>query len=178
MTREEMRAKIEEVAQTIGTNAEWLDALINFETGGTYSPTIKNPMSSARGLIQITDGAARDIGFDSSLDAVNRYPTFNAQMDNVVLPYFVMQINRHGPLDTKQRLYMSVFYPAYMDNPPDTTFSDSIRAVNPGIDTVQDYVNFVDRRVQVKALVGASSKMLPLLLFAGAGVALYLALRK
>lgn len=42
---------------------------------------------------------------------------------------------------------MAVFYPAYMSEPPDTAFSSGIREANPGIDTVQDYMDYVDARV-------------------------------
>lgn len=183
MPTAQQTATIERVASLVGTRPEWLDALINFETGGTYSTTIKNPVSSARGLIQIIDAAARDIGYKDSLDAVTRNNDFDSQMMNVVLPYLRMQQRRYtggGSLDTKQKLYMAVFYPAYMDNPPDTAFSSNIKKVNPGIDTVQDYINYVDAKVNnVPYIKGAGpSKILPLLLIAAVAAGVYLMKKK
>jgi hypothetical protein len=149
MSREQV---IEDVALSLGVNPQWLDNLIFFETGGTYSTTIKNPYSSARGLIQIIDSSAKEIGYADSLDAVSRNPDFESQMKNVVYPY----LKRWGPFSTKQSLYMAVFYPKYRSVAPDTTFTDSIQKVNPGIKTVQDYINKVDRVKVQKAVLKAS----------------------
>lgn len=169
----DIAAYIEEVATLVGTNPAWLDALINFETGGTYSPTIKNPRSSARGLIQITDAAAQDLGFRDSLDAVTKNPDVQSQMYNVVLPY----LERYKPLETRQKLYMAVFYPAAMSEPPDTVFPAWVRQANPGVDTVGDYVRFVDARVKTGTL--KIPKALPALIVAvGAGVALWATTRR
>lgn len=118
----------------------WLDALIAFETGGTFSPTIKNPNSSARGLIQIIDSSAQGIGYADSLDAVTQNPDFESQMENVVIPYLAP----YAPFPTKQSLYMAVFYPAYRDAPLFKRFPYHVRKVNPGIVTVKDYINKVD----------------------------------
>lgn len=146
-------AVIADVARKVGTEPYLLDALINFETGGTYDPQIKNPYSSARGLIQITDSPARELGFRDSADAVTKFSDFHSQMYHVVLPYFQMQRRRHGPLDTRQRLYMSVFYPAYMDTSPHTEFPASVQKVNPGIVRVRDYIYFVNSRVNEGTLM-------------------------
>lgn len=162
----QMRDKISAVARRLSIPPEWLQALIDFETGGTFSPEIKNPNSSARGLIQLTDGAAVDLGFASSFDAVQRYPDFDSQMDGIVYPYLA----RYAPFNDKQSLYMAVFYPAYRTASPDTVFSETIRAVNPGIDTVSDYINFVDRRIKEPILAYPKRLALPLILFIGAGL--------
>lgn len=164
--------KITEVAARLGVPAQWLDALIRFETAGTYSTTIKNPYSSARGLIQIIDASAQDLGFRDSLDAVTKNQSFDSQMDNVVYPY----LKRYAPFKNKQAFYMSVFYPAYRNRAPDTTFSASIQKVNPGIKTVRDYVEFVDR----KAGLAKVKKSLPLmgLILTGAGVYYFLRYKK
>lgn len=136
------RDTIVEVAGQLNVPASWLDGLIAFETAGTYDPKIKNPYSSARGLIQIINSTAMDIFGMTSEQLVNTYPTFTGQMYNVVLPY----LSRYAPFPTKQSLYMAVFYPRYRSVPPDTVFPDSVQKVNPGITTVADYVNYVDRK--------------------------------
>lgn len=168
---------ITEAARRIGTKPEWLDALINFETGGTYSTNIKNPRSSAIGLIQLTNAPARDMGFADSTAAVEAYPDFKSQMFNIVVPYFEMKKKQNG-IDNymkKQSLYMAVFYPAYWDWPADSLFPIEVRNVNPGINTPQDYINFVDKRIKTDTLKVASS--VSLVLIAGLATAAYLMYR-
>lgn len=45
------------VAKEIGVDPNDLAAVISFETGGTFSPSVKNPNSSATGLIQFMEGS-------------------------------------------------------------------------------------------------------------------------
>lgn len=174
------QAKIREIANKIGTKPEWLDALINFETAGTYSTDIKNPYSSARGLIQITDAAARDIfGASGSKELVELYNTFDAQMDNVVLPYLQHRqryFNSGLPFNTMQSLFMAVFYPAYINKPINTEFPDSVKNVNPGINTVRDYIDKASRRINPDTLSFPADKVFKisgLLLLVGIGLFLY-----
>lgn len=166
--------KIKEIANRLGTDPRWLDALINFETAGTYDPTIKNPKSSARGLIQVIDKTARDVfNVSDSLSLVKKYPTFDSQMENVVYPYLA----RYAPFRSKQELYMAVFYPNYRKAPPDTIFSEKVRRYNPGITTVQDYINFVDRRVKEEKLV-LNQKTMGIGIVLIAGATLYFLMRR
>ena len=176
MSKESQAQIISDVAQAIGTQPQWLDALINFETGGTYNPQIKNPKSSARGLIQIIDSSAQDLGFDSSLDAVTMYPNFESQMRNVVQPYFQRWMKSFGPLDTQQKLYMTVFYPKAVTWDTQREFPDSVKAVNPGINKPQDYIDFVNARVKEGAL--HFPKALPLTGLLIAGALIYLLVRR
>ena len=150
--------KISEVARKVGARPSLLDALINFETGGTYDPLIKNPRpdSTAVGLIQITDSTARDIFGMSANALISKYPTFDAQMEYVVLPYLQQRkkvFNGGAPLFSENDLYMSVFYPAYMNKSPDTPFPDNVVKVNPGIRTPADYARFVNQRIKKEALL-------------------------
>ena len=158
--------KITEVAARLGVNAAQLDALINFETGGSYSVYAANPTSSAKGLIQVIDSTARsEFHVPDSLALVNKYPTFDAYMDNVVYPYLV----KYAPFKDKQSLYMAVFYPAYRNMAPTTEFPPSVQEANKGIRTIQDYIDYVDKRVKNPLL----PKALPLLLIVVVGVGLY-----
>jgi len=168
--REEQGAKIAEVASRLGVPGQWLDALINFETGGTYDVFVKNPYSSARGLIQVLDSTAQnEFGAADSLALSNKYPTFASYMENVVWPY----LRKYMPYSDKQSLYMAVFYPAYRNSPPSTIFPESVRKVNPGITTVQDYIDFVDRRIRTAEL--RLGKAIPILIAAvGIGVLAWL----
>jgi hypothetical protein len=53
----EKAASIARVAKNIGVNPNDLAAVISFETGGTFSPSKRNPKSSATGLIQFMAGS-------------------------------------------------------------------------------------------------------------------------
>lgn len=173
MTEKQKQAQIiESAAQHLGVkDSRWLDALINFETAGTYSPAVKNPYSSARGLIQVIDKTARDVfNVSDSLSLVNMYPTFESQMENVVIPY----LEQFAPFNTKQELYMAVFYPAYRFARPDKIFPEHVRTVNPGITTVKDYINFVDARIKPGALRIPKIMAPALMLAAGGLIAVYL----
>lgn len=135
----EVQSKIVEISAGLGINPDDLTKLINFESG--FNPQAKNPYSSARGLIQFIDSTAQDLGFADSLDLVTQHPTVIDQLQ-IVYEY----LSRFYPFKNQQDLYMSVFYPKYRKVDPETVFPDSIQSVNPGIVTVQDYVDFVNRR--------------------------------
>ena len=53
--------KIVKVANNIGTNPYWLANLINFESAGTFDPSITNSLGYT-GLIQFGEGASEDLG--------------------------------------------------------------------------------------------------------------------
>lgn len=78
---------IARVAKNIGVDPNHLAAVISFETGGTFSPSAKNPKSSATGLIQFMSGSggtkgkyygmSRDqfasLSFDDQMKYVEKY---------------------------------------------------------------------------------------------------------
>lgn len=175
-------AALESVAAQIGVPAFTLDALILFETGGTYSPTIKNPVSSGRGLIQIIDATARGLGFSSSLDLVTRHPDFVSQINGPVLSY----LKKGMPYKSDVDFFMQVFRPAARGFPVTTPFPDSVTAVNPGIFTPQDYADklysflpigktFSLDAIEIKADAGLG---LPFWIWGLAGVGLAFAITK
>lgn len=128
------------VAERLNVDPDDLYKLIDFESG--WNPQIKNPNSSARGLIQFTDGTARTMGFNDSTDLVSKYPNIESQLLGPVSDYLA----RHAPFESKQALYMAVFYPVAMSWEPGRQFPANVQAVNPGIVTVQDFINKVNRR--------------------------------
>lgn len=83
----EKAKSIARVAKNIGVNPNDLAAVISFETGGSFSPSAKNPNSSATGLIQFMKGSggtkgqyygmSRDkfasLSFDEQMNYVERY---------------------------------------------------------------------------------------------------------
>jgi hypothetical protein len=130
-----------DVADSLRVPFDWLNALVKFETAGTYDPQIKNPNSSARGLLQFTDAAARGLGFASSLDLVTRYPDFTEQIRGPVAAY----LSAAAPFSDFQNFTMAVFYPAYRNKPAGTLFPPAVVAANPGIETPEDYMALVTR---------------------------------
>jgi len=148
-------------AAAIGANPQDLKDLINFESN--WKADAYNT-SGAVGLIQFMPKTLKDFKLLPSIlamkindsspvpEAVKQevrqwflatYPTVEAQMKGPVTTYF----NRYKPFPTRQSLFMSVFYPAYRNVPADTVFSEAIQAQNPGIDTVQAYMDFVKKKV-------------------------------
>ena len=80
----EKAESIARVAKNIGVHPNDLAAVISFETAGTFDPSIRNPKSSATGLIQFMKGKngtyygmSRDefgsLSFDRQMDYVERY---------------------------------------------------------------------------------------------------------
>jgi len=122
------------VAFALGTSPEWLKNLIWFES--KWNPLARNIFSSAKGLIQLTDAPARELGFASSADAIEQNPTATEQLYNIVLPY----LTKHKPLNTEQALYMAVFYPAAQKWNPWKLFPPLVLTKNPGIMTPADYI--------------------------------------
>lgn len=133
-----VKLKVYEIANDLKVNPEDLIKLIDFES--SWNPQAKNPYSSARGLIQFVDSTAKNLGFLDSLDLVTQHPTIIDQLQ-IVYEYLSM----YYPFRDKQDLYMSVFYPAYRRKDPQTEFPKNVQMSNPGIRTIQDYVNLVER---------------------------------
>lgn len=124
-------------ASRLGVPVDWLLAVIQNESGG--DPKIKNPNSSARGLIQFMDSTARGMGYQSSQDLVNRFPSFESQVEGPVVAYY----RQFGPWASRDEFLGTAFYPTYRRGKLDVVLPADVRAVNPGITTLRDYVKRV-----------------------------------
>lgn len=62
----EFLAEVSRVSKNIGMQDDWLLRAIEFETAGSWSPSIKNPGSSATGLIQFMANTAKSLGTTTS----------------------------------------------------------------------------------------------------------------
>ena len=139
------------------SDPQWLIDLVDFETAGTFSPKIKNPLSSARGLIQFLDSTARDLGYGGSLDLVQKNPTVESQLKGPVYDY----LRPYSPYTQEFQLYMAVFFPAARKYTPDTSFArifqdlyggdwqrryTNFEKSNPGITTPRDYMNALKKK--------------------------------
>lgn len=118
-------------------NPEWLKKVILFESHG--KPDIKNPVSTARGLIQFLNSTSRGMGYGSSVDLVKRHSTAIDQLYGPVYKY----LSKYKPFPTEQSLYMAVFRPSDMYKDPNTIFPKKVRRKNKGIIRIKDYINKV-----------------------------------
>jgi hypothetical protein len=139
---------LQDVSKKLGVPPAWLWSLIQFESRG--DPAAKNKITGARGLIQFMPATARDMGYKDADEIVKKYPTFDAQLEKPVFDY----LKKYAPFPTKQSLYMSVFYPAARTWQPERKFSALVRKQNPGIDTVQSYIDHVEGRFVPKKAIG------------------------
>ncbi len=139
----------------------WLRSLIQAESG--WNARAYNASSGATGLIQWIPRVMRDFGFlpsavsskipasgaltdalkkEVSAAFLTRYPDAEKQLLGPVVDYLA----RYKPYPTEKSLYLAVFFPAYRGKSLDTPFPDSVKAANPGISTVGDYVAFVQSK--------------------------------
>jgi hypothetical protein len=123
-----------DTAKKLSIPPEWLHNLIRFES--SFNPSILNPYTKAAGLIQFMPATARGLGYKDQYDLIKRHPTVDSQLSGPVLKY----LSQYAPFPSEQSLYMAVFYPAYRSAPLDTLFPPHVRKVNPGINTIRDYI--------------------------------------
>jgi hypothetical protein len=119
-------------ADAIDTPVDALATVISFETGGTFNPAEPNRAGSgATGLIQFMPSTAKSLG--TTTDALAKM-TFTEQLA-CVTRYFAWF---RGPLDTVEKLYCAVFWPAAIHQPDDYVIAVAGSAVfrqNAGFDT-------------------------------------------
>lgn len=135
---------LNQAAGRLSVPVDWLAAVINFETAGSWDPLKKNPLSSGRGLIQFIDATARTLGYRDSLDLVQKHPSIASQVRGPVVRYFEQW---KEPPQSKQDFFLRVFLPEYRRAAPDAVIyaNDPVKrqkfqAANPGIVTAGDYV--------------------------------------
>ena len=118
------RDSLVSIANELEVPSLWLERIIKYESGG--DPLVKNPYSSARGLIQFMDATAKDMGFIDSLNLVQEYPTFETQLEEPVFEYF----KRYAPFKNEAEFYLAVFYPALRKKDLNYIFPSSIQEPN------------------------------------------------
>ena len=154
-TSAEFRAKLVDVAASLGVNPTWLAAIISFESAGTFSSTIRNGQSGATGLIQFMPSTAKRLG--TTVDELAAMTPEN-QLDYVG-KYFEPWRHR---LSTLADLYMAVLWPRAIGQPDNYhLFEDgSIQyAQNKGLDVGnKGYVTKGDAsRLVAKRIVSSKS---------------------
>lgn len=111
-TSELFRQRVAAIAKSLGIQPLWLMKIMAFETGGSFSPTIRNPRSKAVGLIQFTATTAKALG--TSLDALAAL-TQEEQL-YYVLRYFLIH-KAQGRMFSLADAYCAVFAPKYITHP-------------------------------------------------------------
>lgn len=108
----EFREKVRSIAAYLGTSPSWLMACMAFETGRTFSPSKRNPRSSATGLIQFMRSTAISLG--TTVEALAEM-TAEEQLDKV-RDYFRPFAGRLGSLGD---CYMAILWPPAVGKPDD-----------------------------------------------------------
>jgi hypothetical protein len=105
----EFLTKVDRISSSLGIDPNWLMAVMAFESGGTFSPSVPNAAgSSGVGLIQFTKSTGYDLNKLAKMTAED-------QLDKVaeyLEPY-------QGKLGSLSDLYMSVLWPQAIGKPDD-----------------------------------------------------------
>ncbi|TYB78337.1 transglycosylase SLT domain-containing protein [Bizionia myxarmorum] len=95
-------AKIKEVSSYLNIDPNWLMAVINFESAGTFSPSIENHITGATGLIQFMPNTAQSLG--TTVSALSR-------MSGVQQLDYVKQY--YNPYKTKIKSYIDLYFATF-----------------------------------------------------------------
>lgn len=107
---EAFRAKVRQIAKNLNLDPNWLMAVMAFETGRTFSPSIRNPRGSATGLIQFTASTAIRLG--TTTDKLSRMT--DIQQLDWVEEYFKQE---RRPIKGLGDAYMAVLWPTAIGRP-------------------------------------------------------------
>ncbi|MFD1216795.1 hypothetical protein [Microbulbifer celer] len=107
------KVRVMEICRNLSIAPDFLMACMAFETGETFSPSIKNAAGSgATGLIQFMPRTARDLG--TTTEELEKM-TAVKQLDYVER-YF---LPRKGRLKTLEDVYLAILYPAAIGIDPE-----------------------------------------------------------
>lgn len=115
--------KVISICNSLGINPNWLMFIMNYETAGTFSPSIQNK-GGATGLIQFLMSTAQGLG--TTTDALSQM-TDVEQLDWVykyLVPY-------KGDMVDYYTTYLAIFYPAALGQPDTFVFPDNVVRDNP-----------------------------------------------
>jgi peptidoglycan hydrolase-like protein with peptidoglycan-binding domain len=129
------KAKVVDISKDLGVDPSYLMACMAFETGETFSPSIRNAAGSgATGLIQFMPKTATGLGTSTAALAGM---TAEAQLD-YVKKYFQPY---KGRLRTLEDVYLAILYPASIGKPADSGMfkvGTKVYEQNKGFDTNKD----------------------------------------
>lgn len=150
--QEAFRAKVTAISKNLSLQPNWLMAVMGFETGYTFSPTARNPGSSATGLIQLIESTA--VGLGTTTAKLARM-TAVEQLDYVEKYYEATPASRIHNLGDA---YLAVLWPPAIGRPDTYVMwvrGDKNYGPNSGLD--KDKKGFITRGDAV-AVVNESYK--------------------
>jgi hypothetical protein len=106
-TSQAFRDEVVKIAERIDANPLFLLAVMSFETGGKFSPSIRNPASGATGLIQFMPATAKSLGTTTAALA-----GMSAVAQLAFVEKYFKQFKK--PLKTLEDTYMAVLFPVAM----------------------------------------------------------------
>ena len=128
----EFTEKVNSISGELGIDPNWLMFVMWFESAKTFSPSIKNKISGATGLIQFMPRTARLLG--TTTDALAKMT--NVQQLDYVKKYFEPY---KGRMKNWLDVYCAVFYPVLVGKPDNYVItSDIVARQNPGFDLNKD----------------------------------------
>lgn len=128
--------KVMAVSNNLGINPNWLMAIINWESAGTFSPAITNSIG-ATGLIQFMPKTAISLG---TTTAQLKQMTAVQQLDYVYKYYAPYKSKIKGYVD----MYLATLFPLALGKPLDfvlqssTISAQAIASANPAFDLNHD----------------------------------------
>ncbi len=128
------KGKVVEISQALAIDPNDLMAVMAFETGRSFSPSVRNPHSSATGLIQFMDATAQGLG--TTTDKLSEM----SAVEQLGYVYAYLKPFR-GRMADIYDLYMAVLWPKAVGQPKSyvlfASSSKSYRA-NSGLDANSD----------------------------------------
>lgn len=123
--------EVSALSARLGIPPEWLIAVMGFETGGTYSPSKRNPSSGATGLIQFMPSTARGLGTSTGALAKMSQSQQLKFVEKYLSPY-------KGRFNSLEDLYMSVLMPTGVGKGPNYKLPGWAYRQNSGLDINKD----------------------------------------
>ena len=135
------------VATAVDADPFALANLIHFESG--FRPDVRNTRTGATGLIQFMPGTA--VGLGTTTD---KLAAMTARQQMPFVKTYLQRARAGRSLQHPASLYMAVFYPAFIGQ-WDRLFPANVRAANPGIESPNHYVSYVNRNAKLPETTGA-----------------------
>lgn len=137
------------LANKYGFPAFWLANLANFESAGTFNPSIQNSIG-ATGIIQFLPSTAKELGVTTDILRKMTFAQQLAYVDLYLSKYFNGAGANKGIFNkktgkvtdkfTQTDLFMIIFYPVAVGR-PDFVFPENVQRANAGIAKPSDYKN-------------------------------------
>lgn len=156
------RRELMAVASRLGIKADYLAAVIAFESAGTFRPDIRNRSSGATGLIQFLPSTASQLGTDTQ-----RLAAMTAQEQlRYVEAYYTRAIRARGQLESLADCYLVVLTGSkaprdgVLFDRDGNAYSSAAYARNAGLDLNRDGIITADEAVHriQSLLTNAASK--------------------